>query len=484
MPNDLNKKSINSFVWKSAQLVCSLGITFAIQLILARMLLPEDFGIIAISTVFMTLANTVIETSFSSTVIQRKDLTQNLLSSIFFANFVLSLLVYAVLFFAAPFIASFYKETILIPIIRIQGLRVVVSGLYSIQQALMNRKMRFKALFYCNLIGSICQAVVGLIMAYIGMGIWALVFSTFIGFVITGLLIIVVEPWKLNFYFNFKLVKEALSYSSKILVIRVVRKIFYNIRVLAIGKIYNTEVLGFFNKGFQFPSTAMTVVDGSLTSVSFTHLSKLQNEKEKFIISLRQYVSIAMFLCTPIMVGMALIAKPLVIFLLSDKWLGCVPYLQIICFSQLFVPLNLKTTAFESLGKSGLSMKLHLFGIILSILLLMASAPFSPIIMTLSGVLSNVLLQIPIMVSSKKYLDYSYKSQIKDAVSGFVPTFVMIVAVITLDFFDFKQNYLLELFLKVLCGVISFLVVSIATRNNAFYIVVDVLKIKVLRNNK
>ena len=477
MSNELTQKSINSFAWKTAQSICSLGITFIIQLILARMLMPEDFGLIAIVNVFMTLANTIIETSFSSSIIQRDSISQKMLSSVFYLNIILSISIYAVLFFVAPLLANFYKEPLLIAILRVQGLMVVMSALYSIQQALMNRKMRFKALFFCYFIGAVFQALTGIFMAYRGMGSWSLVISTCVGSTVTGLAIIVAEFWKPSLYFSFALVKEAMNFSSKILVVRIVKKLYYNIRVLVIGKVYDAEVLGYFNKGFQFPTTAMTIVDGSLTSVSFTHLSKLQNDEKQFITSLRQYIRYAMFVCVPIMLGMILIAKPLVLFLLTARWLECVPYLQIICLSQLLVPLSIKMTAFEALGKSDLSMKLNLIGILASIVLLIASIPFdSPLVMTFSGVISSILLQTLVTFVTAKKLQYSMFEQLKDTLCGLLPNVGMIFIILLASFLDFKEYYLLEVFAKTILGVIGFVLVSVITKNPVFYSLFKIVK--------
>lgn len=482
MSNELTKKSIHSFAWKTAQSVCSLGITFVIQLILARLLMPEDFGLVAIVNVFLTVANTVIETSFSSAIIQRKEISQKMLSSVFFVNMLLSVSLYLALFFIAPVVSIFYGETILIPILRVQGLRVIVSALYSIQQALMNRDMRFKSLFFCTLIGSVVQGGVGLFMAFYDKGIWALVVSSCVGTLATGFAMMIVEPWKPDAYCSFNLVREALVFSSKILVVRVVKKIYYNIRVLVIGRVYDAEVLGYFNKGFQFPSTAMTVVDGSLTAVAFSHLSKLQSDNQRFVASLRQYVRCAMFICTPIMVGMILIAKPLVLFLLTDRWMACVPFLQIICISQLFIPLSIKTTAFEALGRSDLSMRLNLMGIFTSVLLLFVTAPFSPLVMTFGGVISNLLLQIFITVFTVKQLQYSVLDQMKDALCGLLPTMVMAAVVLLAGAIDFETHYLIEVIVKVTLGIVSFVSVSMVTRNEVFYSILDVAKMKFRRN--
>lgn len=474
MNENLTQKSISSFLWKTVQSVCTLGSTFIIQIVLARILDPADFGIVAITTVFMTLANTIIETSFSSSVIQKSELSQKLLSSVFFANAVLSFFVYLLLFLAAPLISRFYDEAILTAVLRVQGLRIVIASLCSIQDALLIREMKFKTLFICELIGAIVQIGVGLVMAYTGFGVWAIVFSALSGYLASGIGKMLASRWKPSLYYSHSLVKDALSFSSKILAVRVTRKLFYNIRTLTIGKVYTTDILGYFNKGFQFPSTAMTVVDGSLTSVAFTSLSKLQDDKQALVNALRNYVRIMMYLCTPMMVGMAIVAEPLVKVLLTDKWLACVPYLQIVCFTQLLAPLNVKTTAFEALGESSISMKLHVSGIVLSIILLFASIPFPAWVMVLSGFVSSLLLQIAIGVVCKKRMDYRYSEQFKDAFIGLIPTVGMVALVFLCSYIP--CGVFLSLVLKIVLGILAYIGVSALSKNPILYQIISYSK--------
>lgn len=474
MNENLTQKSISSFLWKTVQSVCTLGSTFIIQIVLARILDPADFGIVAITTVFMTLANTIIETSFSSSVIQKSELSQKLLSSVFFANAVLSFFVYLLLFLAAPLISRFYDEAILTAVLRVQGLRIVIASLCSIQDALLIREMKFKTLFICELIGAIVQIGVGLVMAYTGFGVWAIVFSALSGYLASGIGKMLASRWKPSLYYSHSLVKDALSFSSKILAVRVTRKLFYNIRTLTIGKVYTTDTLGYFNKGFQFPSTAMTVVDGSLTSVAFTSLSKLQDDKQALVNALRNYVRIMMYLCTPMMVGMAIVAEPLVKVLLTDKWLACVPYLQIVCFTQLLAPLNVKTTAFEALGESSISMKLHVSGIVLSIILLFASIPFPAWVMVLSGFVSSLLLQIAIGVVCKKRMDYRYSEQFKDAFIGLIPTVGMVALVFLCSYIP--CGVFLSLVLKIVLGILAYIGVSALSKNPILYQIISYSK--------
>lgn len=474
MNENLTQKSISSFLWKTVQSICTLGSTFIIQIVLARILDPADFGIVAITTVFMTLANTIIETSFSSSVIQKSELSQKLLSSVFFANAVLSFFVYLLLFLAAPLISRFYDEAILTAVLRVQGLRIVIASLCSIQDALLIREMKFKTLFICELIGATVQIGVGLVMAYTGFGVWAIVFSALSGYLASGIGKMLASRWKPSLYYSHSLVKDALSFSSKILAVRVTRKLFYNIRTLTIGKVYTTDTLGYFNKGFQFPSTAMTVVDGSLTSVAFTSLSKLQDDKQALVNALRNYVRIMMYLCTPMMVGMAIVAEPLVKVLLTDKWLACVPYLQIVCFTQLLAPLNVKTTAFEALGESSISMKLHVSGIVLSIVLLFASIPFPAWVMVLSGFVSSLLLQIAIGVVCKKRMDYRYSEQFKDAFIGLIPTIGMVALVFLCSYIP--CGAFLSLVLKIALGILAYIGVSALSKNPILYQIISYSK--------
>lgn len=334
-------------------------------------------------------------------------------------------------------------------------------------------------MFICGLIGSLGQAVIGFLMAYFGAGVWALVVSTLAGSIISGVAMMVTEPWKPSLCFSFSQVKGALSFSSNILAIRVIRKLFYNIRTLAIGKVYDTQVLGFFNKGFQFPSTAMTVVDGSLTSVAFTSLSKLQSDVPKLRSSLRMYVRISMFLCTPLMIGMLLVAEPMVLVLLTEKWMGCVPFLQIICLTQLFLPLNVKTTALEALGKSKVSMKLHVSGVLISLVLLAVTLPFSPTVMVMGGLISNLLLHIAITFAVRKELAYSIKEQFLDAMCGMLPSAAMAASIFALRLLNI--NGLLQLSVEILCGAAVFVLVSAFTKNKTFVFLLDSVRKTFLR---
>ncbi len=430
MEQSLGRKSANSFIWKLGQSLCNLGSTFVVQILLARLLAPEDFGIVAITTVFITVANTIVETSFSSSVVQKEGITDKEISSIFFANLVLSVIVYAVLFFLAPSVAKFYSLPILTAIIRVQSLRVLFSAFYTIQLALMRRNMEFKKIFFCYLFGAVAHIGAGVAMAYNGFGVWSITLSSLANYVVAGGLAILFSKWRPILQFSWALVKPVISYGSKVLVTRLVQQLFLNLRSLVIGKVYDSTVLGFFNKGFQFPATAMTVVDGSLTPVAFSALSRMQTEKERLLISLRNFMRMVMFVTTPLMVGMILLAEPLVSVLLTDKWLGCVPFLQAVCLSELGIPMNQKTTALESLGKSGLSLALHSIGTGVSVLLLFSTMSYPPIVMVLSGVVSAVIMQIGNAIVAKKTLDYGYWQQLKDFAEPILPTLIMAAAII------------------------------------------------------
>lgn len=464
---NLKSKVISSYIWKTAQTACTLGMTFIVQIILARMLTPEDFGTVAIASVFMTLANTVIETSFSSSIVQRETIDKETLSSIFYANLFLSIMLYALLFFSAPLIASFYEMEILVLILRIQGIRIIFSALHSIQSALLHRQMRYRQMFFASFGGAVLQGAVGILMAYLGMGVWALVMSTIIGYCFSGLLIMLISGWMPAAYFSFAKVREPLKYSSRVLITRVTDRLFLNIRTLAVGHIYNAEILGYFNKGFQFPSTVMTIVDGSVTSVSFTSLSKLQNDREKFLLTLRQYVQIIMFISLPMLAGMAMAAEPMVILLLTEKWRACIPFLQIICLTHMLIPLNVKTIALESLGNSGLSMIIQLVSMTVSLILMFAASRFSAVIMVLSELISCVIRQIIIAAVSKKYLKYSVRDQIMDAGTALLPTLCMVLAVYFLN--KVPAGSFCRLCLDVGGGILVFTAVCAATGNKTFH---------------
>ena len=480
MDQNLKQKSINAFGWKLAQSLCTLGTSFVIQIILARLLLPEDFGIVAITTVFMTLANTIIETGFSSSVIQNAKLNQKQLSSVFFANLALSFLIYLLLFLIAPIVSSFYSEPILTPILRVQGLRVLFSALYTVQAALLNRRMEFKKIFISYFIGAVVQGVMGIGMAMLGFGVWALVFSTIINYAVAGIIIMFLSKWWPSLFFSYNMVKSALSFGSKVLLVDIIQKVFYNIRSLAMGKVYSADVLGLFNKGFQFPSTAMTVVDGSFIAVAFTSLSKLQHDLKKLLSALRSYIQIMTYLTMPIMLGMFMVATPMVKVLLTNKWMESVPYLQIICIIYIFKPLLVKSQAFNAIGRSDISMKLNTAGIGLSIVLILASMMFSPYVMIMSEMVSTIALHVGFAIASKKYFSYSYAEQIADFCSPIIPSAGMCVVIYLVSLL--KMPDVLSLFVEVVVGILIYFVISKVTRNKCFDMLMGFVREKLRRS--
>ena len=465
MSESLETKSIKSFGWKLAQQTCTLGVTFVIQIIMARILSPADFGIVAITTVFMTLANTIIDTSFSSAVIQRACIDDELLSSIFYTNFALSIVVYFILFIIASPIASFYHNDILNPILRVQGVRVILSAFYSIQDALLNRRMQFKKIFFAYLIGALIQGFIGIVMALMGYGVWALVISTLISYGVSGLFITFFASWHPNLFFSIKIVKPALSFSSKVLVVNITRKLFYNVRKIAIGKIYGSNVLGLFDKGFQFPSTAMTVVDGSLAQVAFTSLSKLQDNKERLSSAVRKYIQLITFFTTPMMLGMAMIAKPMVIVLLTVKWIESVPFLQIVCCTNLFLPLLVNTAGFNALGKSNVSMWLNIGRFLLSVILLICCIPFSAEVMVFSGFVSNLFFHLAVGYEASREFGYRIKEQLHDFLQPFIPSIPMCLSIYVISLLPIGNFG--TLILEILTGVITYFTFAWITNNQS-----------------
>lgn len=476
MDDSLKERSITSFGWKLAQSICTLGSSFVIQIILARLLLPEDFGLVAITTVFMTLANTIIETGFSSSVIQKSETNQKYLSSVFFANLALSFLVYMILFLIAPLVSNFYSEPILTPILRVQGFRVLFSALYAVHASLLSRRMEFKKIFISYLLGALTQGVVGIGMAIYGFGIWALVVSTIMNYAVAGIFMIALSRWKPSMCFSLKHIKSSVEFSSKVLIVDIIQKVFYNVRSLAIGKVYSSSVLGLFNKGFQFPSTAMTVVDGSFISVAFTSLSKLQNQKKEFLLSVRTYVKVMSFVTTPLMLGMLMISKPMIEVLLTSKWLACAPYVQMLCVIYLFKPLLVKSQAFNAVGRSDISMNINLCGVVSSIVLIIATATFSPYVMVASEIASTLFIHIAFAMASKKHFGYGYRSQFLDFTRPLLPSLVMCGAIYLVS--KLPVSKLILLVIEVAIGVLTYIVAARIIKEPGYQMVLEYIKQK------
>ena len=470
----LKKSTISGFIWRLMQNAGTQIVSFVLSIILARMLMPEDYGIIALITGFINIANVFIQTGFSSAIIQKKDLYELDKNTMFFASGALGIVLYAILFFAAPFIAAFYDEPLLTSMLRVQSLCVLIGSFTSVQQALITRDMKFKKNFIAGLAAILAQSVAGITMAYLGYGAWTLVFCFLVNAAVNGIIVFFICGWMPKLEFSFQSLRSMLGFSMKMLGSALLNALFLNIRSLIIGKQYSSEDLAYYSKGNQFPQIIMLQVDGAMTTVLFSALSKTQENWEQGLRALRRAMKMSLYICAPLMAGLFAVSESMVLLLLTEKWLFATRYVQAGCIICLFWPLSAQLHALNARGKSGVVFWLNVVSRIVSVLLLLLTYKHSVWLMVLSEAISSAILLPVNMIVSKKYLNYSLRAQLADIMPPILLSAAMAAIVFSVQLLGFSA--LLTFCLQILVGVVVYVAGSLIFKFDSFYYILNLLK--------
>ena len=299
---DIKKIVVSSLVWKFMERTGAQGIQFIVQILLARILLPQDYGLISLVTIFITIANVFVQSGFNTALIQKKDADEVDFSSVFYLSLGVSIIMYILTFFGAPLVADFYREPELTIVLRVLAITLFLGALNSIQNAVVAKRMQFKKLFFSSLGASLISGVAGIILAYLGFGVWALVFQQIFSQASITIILWFTVKWRPMIVFSIKRVKGLFHYGSKILASSLINTIYMNLTNLVIGKIYTPEVLGMYNRGEQFPQLIVNNINGSIQSVMLPTLSSEQDNKERIKNIVRRSIVTSSFIIFPALV--------------------------------------------------------------------------------------------------------------------------------------------------------------------------------------
>ncbi len=449
----MSKSNIaTNFIWRFMERISAQLVTFIVSIVIARILSPEDYSVISIILVFITFADILVSNGFATALIQKKNADNLDFSSVFYFSLIFSVLLYIAIFLLAPYVAVWYKMPILSPTLRVLGIRVIISAINSVQHSYVSRNMIFKKFFFSTLGGTIISAIVGIVLALSGFGVWALVFQYLTNTFIDTVVLWFTVKWRPILRFSVLRLKELLSYGWKLLASALIGAIYDDLRTLIIGKVYTKEDLAFYSKGQQFPRLIMNNVSTSITSVVFPYFSKMQDDKEKLKQSIRKTLRTSTVVIAPLMMGLLAIAKPLVKLLLTDKWIQCVPFLQLSCLFYLTSSIyTIYLQAYKSIGKSGLALYIELiddiFGIILVILFLKKGAIYIASIMVISRIVACIIC----FYYNYKLFNIKLKEQIYDVILPIVFSIAMTACIMILDIIEF--NYIIKMIIQIIIGI-------------------------------
>lgn len=424
----MNKKKsvLSNFLWRFAERCGAQGVSFVVSVVLARLLTPEVYGTIALVTVFTAILNVFVDSGLGSALVQKKDADDLDFSSVFYFNVAVCCLLYLGMFLAAPFISKFYNRLELTPVIRVLSLTLVISGVKNVQQAYVSRTMQFKRFFFATLGGTVGAAVIGTVMAYCGFGVWALVIQQIFNATVDTVILWITVKWRPKRMFSWKRLKGLFSYGWKLLVSALLDTVYGNLRQLIIGKMYSSADLAQYNRGRQFPDVIITNINSSIDSVLLPTMARVQEDAAQVKGMTRRAMKTSTYIMAPLMMGLAFCAQPVVRLVLTEKWLPCVPFMQIFCITYMFYPVHTANlNAIKAMGRSDLFLKLEIVKKVVGLVLLLSTMWFGVMAMAYSLLVSTLTSMVINSWPNKQLLRYNYLEQMKDILPGILLAVLM-----------------------------------------------------------
>lgn len=427
--NDRNKVFSN-FIWRFAERCGAQLVQFVVSIVLARILMPEDYGTIALINVFISILGVFLNCGLGNALIQKKDADDVDFSSVFYVNIVFCLTLYVLLFISAPLIASFYNNPEITKLVRVIGLTLIVSGVNNVQCAYVSRNMMFKRFFFATLGGTLGAAVVGISMALSGLGVWALVVQSLFHSIANTVILWITVKWRPCKKFSFERLKGLFSYGWKLLTSNLLDVVYNNIRTLIIGKLYSSSDLAYYNKAQGWPNLIVSNVNSSIDSVLLPTMSKEQENPEKIKNMTRRAIKTSTYVMAPFMMGLAFVGEPLIRLVLTEKWLSSVPYMCIFCITYMFYPIHTANlNAIKAMGRSDLFLKLEIIKKVIGMLAIVSTMYFGVMAMAYSLIFTSIASQIINSWPNKELLNYGYLEQLKDIIPGILLAVFMGVCV-------------------------------------------------------
>ena len=471
---DKKQSVITNFIWRLMERGGTYVMNFIVSVILARLLEPSLYGSIALVTAITAILQVFVDSGMANSLIQKKDTDDLDYSSVFYFNLVFCLVLYAGLFAAAPMIGRLYHDESLVPVVRVLGLTIVVSGVKNVQQAYVAKTMQFRRFFFATLGGTIFSAIVGITLAYLGKGVWALVFQQLLNVTVNTAILWLTVGWRPKPVFSWQRLGKLISYGWKLLVSQLLDTAYLKLYQFIIGLRYSTADLAYYNKGDQFPNLIMENTNASLDSVLLPVLSSEQDDPVRVREMTSRAIRVSTYVLMPLMAGLAVCAEPLIRFLLTDKWLPCVPYMQIFCIYYAFWPLHTANlNAIKATGHSGIFLYQEILKKLLETAVLLVTMRYSVMAITWGLLFSGFASVIINAWPNRKLLHYSLLQQLRDALPAMLLSLAMAAVIFPVTRTDLPD--LVKLLIMVPAGAAVYLAGSVLFKVESFRYIRDVM---------
>ena len=395
------------------------------MIIMARILTPADYGLVGMLAIFIAVSQSLIDSGFSQALIRKQDRSEIDNSTVFYFNICVGVVLYFILFFTAPFIAKFYNEPQLVHITRVIGLSLVFNSLAVVQRALLTINLDFKTQAKASFVGAIISGAIGITMAYTNFGVWAIVWQQISNLAIVTILLWILSHWKPIWVYSWKSFKELFNFGSKLLASGLLDTIFKNLYLIVIGKFFRASDLGYYTRAHQFTDFASSNITGIFQRVTYPVLCTIQNDDARLRDVYRRLLKTSAFIIFPLMMGLAAVAKPMVISFLTEKWLFSGLLIQILCFAQMWYPVHaINLNLLQVKGRSELFLKLEIIKKMVTVVMLCITLPLGLIPMCIGMIVSSIIALIINTYYTGKLIHLGFFKQMKDL----FPTLILSLA--------------------------------------------------------
>ena len=461
--SSLKTQATKGMIWSAIDKFASQAGQFVIGVVLARLLMPKDFGLIGMLSIFIAVSQSFIDSGMGSGLIQKKNRTEADFSTVFIFNFAVSIFFYLLLFFTAPLIADFYNMPQLVLLTRVLSINIIISSLAIVQRSQLTINIDFKTIAKVNVISVLLSGIVAVYFAYIGWGVWTLVIQRIVGSVVSVFMLWVLSKWKFSLVFSKQSFKELFGFGSKLLLAGLYAQIFKNVYNIVIGKAYSASELGFYTRAKTFAESASGTVTSILHQVSYPILASLQDDKKRMVSVYRRLIRMTTFFIFPAMTLLALLAEPLVRLLLTDKWIPVIVLLQWMSFARIFYPISgINMNILNAMGRSDLFLKVDLSKFPIAVVALIITIPLGVKAIVIGHVVTSCVSFFINAYMPGKLFGYGAFKQLRDMMPIFIATGIMTLMVVLINYFI--DMLLLKLIIGVGVGIVTYLLVCVALK--------------------
>ncbi len=476
MAKEKRDSLLGGFLWKFAERSLAQAVSFVVSLVLARLLAPEAFGMIAVILVFITLADALVLHGVGNALVQKKDCDDTDFSSVFYFNIVFSLLIYAAIFVAAPYIEAWYGASYagLALALQVLALRVPISAINNVQHAYVSRKMIFRKFFLATLVGTLGAAAVGISLALMGYGVWALVFQYLFNAVVNTVVLCFTVSWRPRLLFSFARLGGLLRFGWKLMFGSILEVLYNDLRTILIGKVYTSADLAYYDRGKQFPGLVVDNINTSILSVMFPALCSIQDNKEEMKKTVRRAAGMSCYIIAPMLIGLAAVSERLVVVLLTEKWLVAAWFVPVFCLIYLFQPISKPAQQIiNARGRSDVSLYLQILTKVVGVAGIVISIPMGVKAVAIAHAATSIFGYLLDMYVGGRMVQYPLWEQLRDIFPALAFSAVMGIAVYAVGMGLGAWNDCLVLAVQVLSGFVIYVILSLISGNDSFKLILS-----------